>query len=305
MAFDTRQLRAFLAIVRCGSLGLAAESLHITQPALSRIVRRLEDQLGVQLFERRTTGMELTTFGQALLPHATVLSEEAAVALEQINSLRGLGHGTLRVGAVGSVAVNVLPRVLERMLSQWPKLHVQITEAVEDALEAALTHNSIDVAISGAIAESEVIMQVAEAKFTDTYSVISAATHPFQKRRGLTVRDVLNIPWVMPPADAEPRRQFNALMASLGHVPPRVVVETRSTSVIKAMIAQTDYLGWLPQPLFATEQQAGLIRPLPLREMASQRRFFVYRRRRSVMPPPLSKFLELLLQQPAKARPAS
>jgi DNA-binding transcriptional LysR family regulator len=145
-------------------------------------------------------------------------------------------------------------------------------------------------------------MQVAEAKFTDTYSVISAANHPLQKRRGLTVRDVLKVPWVMPAAEAEPRRQFNALMASLGVVPPRVVVETRSTSVIKAMIAQTDYLGWLPQPLFATEQQAGLLRPLPLKEMASQRRFFVYRRRRSVMPPPLARFLEILLDQPVTSR---
>ena len=107
MALDPRQLRAFLTIVRSGSLGLAAETLHVTQPALSRIIRRLETQLGVQLFERRSTGMELTSFGQALLPHATVLSEEAALAIEQINSLRGLGHGTLRIGAIGSVAIMV------------------------------------------------------------------------------------------------------------------------------------------------------------------------------------------------------
>src|ERR1041384_6452990 len=171
MALDPRQLRAFLAIVRCGSLGLAAESLHITQPALSRIVKRLEDQVGVQLFARRTTGMELTAYGQALLPHATVLSEEAAVAIEQINSLRGLGHGTLRIGAVGSVAITVLPAVLERMLTQWPKLHIQITEAVEDVLEAALTHNTIDVAISGVIPESPEVVQVTEARFTDRHTV--------------------------------------------------------------------------------------------------------------------------------------
>ena len=86
MALDPRQLRAFLAIVEAGSLGMAAESLHVTQPALSRMVKRLEDQLGVPLFERRTTGMELTTFGEALLPHATVLSAEGARALEQIRS---------------------------------------------------------------------------------------------------------------------------------------------------------------------------------------------------------------------------
>ncbi len=295
MALDPRQLRAFLTIVRCGSLGLAAEALHVTQPALSRTVRRLEDQLGVILFERRATGMELTPFGQALLPHATVLSEEAAVAIEQINSLRGLGHGTLRIGAVGSVAVMVLPAVLESMLTQWPKLHVQITEAVEDVLEVALAHNTIDVAISGAIPESAEIMQVAQAQFGDRYAVISAANHPLQKRKTLTIRDVIDVPWVMPSVDAEPRRQFNALVGSLGVAPPRVVLETRSPSVIKAMVAQTNYLGWLPEPLFSTEQKAGLIRPLPVKEMASQRRFFVYRRRRSVMPPPLQKFLEVLL----------
>jgi DNA-binding transcriptional LysR family regulator len=109
----------------------------------------------------------------------------------------------------------------------------------------------------------------------------------------------------MPSADAEPRRQFNALMGSLGVSAPRVVVETRSPSVIKAMVAQTGFLGWLPEPLFATEQQAGLIRPLPVKELAPQRRFFVYRRRRSVRPPPLLKFLEGTAGQLRSAQPAA
>ena len=174
MALDPRQLKAFLTIVRLGSLGLAAEALHITQPALSRIVRRLESQLGVQLFERRTTGMELTSFGHALLPHATFLSEEAALAIEQINSLRGLGQGTIRIGAVASAATMLLPAVLERVLARWPNLHVQITEAVEDVLKVALASNAIDVVVSGLIEESEDVVQVAEHQFTDRYSVISA-----------------------------------------------------------------------------------------------------------------------------------
>jgi DNA-binding transcriptional LysR family regulator len=296
MALDPRQLRAFLTIVRSGSLGLAAETLHVTQPALSRIIRRLESQLGVQLFERRSTGMELTSFGQALLPHAMVLSEEASVAIEQINSLRGLGHGTLRIGAIGSVAITVLPTVLERMLAQWPKLHVQITEAVEDVLETALTSNTIDVAIGGTIPESDDIVQVGEQKFTDRYSVISSATHPLQERASVTLAELLEIPWVMPALDAEPRRQFNALVARLGLRPPRVAVETRSPSVIKAMVARTNYLGWLPEPLFASEQAAGLIKRLHVAEMETRRRFFVYRRRRTFMPPTVQKFLETLAE---------
>jgi DNA-binding transcriptional LysR family regulator len=296
MALDPRQLRAFLTIVRSGSLGLAAETLHVTQPALSRIIRRLESQLGVQLFERRSTGMELTSFGQALLPHAMVLSEEASVAIEQINSLRGLGHGTLRIGAIGSVAITVLPAVLERMLAQWPKLHVQITEAVEDVLEAALTSNTIDVAIGGTIPESDDIVQVGEQKFTDRYSVISAAMHPVQERATVTLAELLEIPWIMPSLEAEPRRQFNALVSRLGLRAPRIAVETRSPSVIKAMVARTNYLGWLPEPLFASEQAAGLIKRLHVAEMETRRRFFVYRRRRTFMPPTVQKFLETLAE---------
>ena len=294
MALDPRQLKVFLAVAKSGSLGLAAETLHVTQPALSRILRRLETQLGVQLFERRTTGMELTSFGHALLPHANCLNAEAALAIEQINALRGLGQGTLRIGAVGSVAISVLPRVLDRILTQWPQLHIQITDAVEDVLEVALTNNAIDVVISGPIPESEDITRVAEHHFTDRCSVISCTKHPLQGREDVTFGDTESYSWVMPGGDAEPRRHFNLLASQSGFAPPRVAMETRSPSVIKAIVAQTHFLGWLPEPLMAAEQAAGLIKTLPIKELTVQRRFFVYRRRRNFSPPPVAKFLEAL-----------
>jgi DNA-binding transcriptional LysR family regulator len=294
MALDPRQLKVFLAIAKSGSLGLAAEALHVTQPALSRILKRLETQLGVQLFERRTTGMELTTYGQALLPHANSLNAEAALAIEHIHSLRGLSQGTLRIGAVGSVAVMLLPAVLDKILTQWPQLHVQITEAVEDVLEVALTHNTLDVAICGAIPESDDIVQVAEHRFTDRHAVISSASHPLQQQTRIKIQDAMKYQWIMPSADAEPRRQFNALIGKLGLEAPRIAMETRSPSVIKAIVAQTQFLGWLPEPLFHAERAAGLIKTLPIQEMATQRRFFVYRRRRNFVPPAMQKFLEAL-----------
>ncbi|MBP0644539.1 LysR family transcriptional regulator, partial [Mycobacterium tuberculosis] len=86
MTFDLRQLRAFTTIVSAGSLGRAAEVLHVTQPALSRIVKRLEDEVGAPLFERHSKGMQLTAIGQALLPHASLLQHEADYAREEINA---------------------------------------------------------------------------------------------------------------------------------------------------------------------------------------------------------------------------
>ena len=230
MALEPRQLKAFLAIVHTGSLGRAAQTLHLTQPALSRVVKQMENQLRVQLFERRTTGMELTTFGKALLPYATHLTEEADLAIEEINVRLGLGRGTLRIGTVGSAAMVVLPSLVDRFQKQWPNLQLQITEAVEDKLAAALVNNDVDVVLSGPIAETEEIMQVCEHRFSDRSVVIASASHPLHERRKVALADLLELPWAMPSSDAEPRRLFDALIHQLGAKPPRIAVETRSPS---------------------------------------------------------------------------
>lgn len=294
MALEPRQLRAFLAIVQTGSLGRAAQELHLTQPALSRVVKQMESQLRVQLFERRTTGMELTTFGKALLPYANHLTEEADLAIEEINVRLGLGRGTLRIGTVASAATVVLPSLLDRFQKQWPNLQLQITEAVEDKLAAALVANDVDVVLSGPIPETEEIMQVCAHRFSDRSVVIASAFHPLHERRKVALAELLELPWVMPSSDAEPRKRFDSLIQRLGAKPPRVAVETRSPSTIKAVVAQTRFLGWLPEPLFAAEQGAGLIRTIRCDELVLPRRFFIYRRRRNFMAPPLQQFLQAL-----------
>jgi DNA-binding transcriptional LysR family regulator len=294
MSLDPRQLRAFLAVVETGSLGRAAEALHFSEPAVSRIIKRLEAQLHVQLFERRTTGMELTSFGHALLPYANRLSTEATHAIDEIDALRGLDRGTLRIGAVASAAVIILPAVLDRILARSPGLQIQITEAVEDKLAQALANNAIDIVLSGAIPGNPDIIQVGDPRFSDNYRVIASATHPLLDRKDLTIRDLHDMEWVMPPEDAEPRRLFNSLLEQLNIAPPRVRVETRSPAAIKAMVARTQFLGWLPEPLFAAERAAGLISLLPVKELNVHRRFYVYRRRQNFMSPPVLKFLEAL-----------
>src|SRR5262245_14303872 len=88
-----------------------------------------------------------------------VVSAMARWAPGQTTPLRGRGQGTVRIVAVASVAIMVLPAVLARVLTRWPNLHVQILEAVEHVLTVALTTTAIDVVISGVIPESDEIVQ--------------------------------------------------------------------------------------------------------------------------------------------------
>jgi DNA-binding transcriptional LysR family regulator len=139
-------------------------------------------------------------------------------------------------------------------------------------------------------------MRVAEHKFADRSMVIASVGHPLQQRDSLCVQDLAAESWIMPSTDAEPRKRFDELMSGAGASPARVVVETRSPATIKAVVAQTRLLGWLPEPLFAAELAAGLIRPLCCADLICERHFFVHRRRRNFMSPPLVQFLQALQQ---------
>jgi DNA-binding transcriptional LysR family regulator len=195
---------------------------------------------------------------------------------------------------VASAAVMVLPGVLQQMLQRWPQLQIHVTEAVQDRLAEDLVSGEIDVVLAGQLAEDEEIMQVADHRYTDSTRVFAAAAHPLCRRERLTLDEVLAQPWVMPPTDAEPRQKFEALIAQLGAPRAKVQIETRSPMVIKAVVAQSRTLGWLPEPLYAAERAANLLATLPVPELDQSRHFHVYRRRRQFVAPPVAAFLEAL-----------
>ena len=97
---------------------------------MSRSLKRLEEQVGAPLFERHTKGMELTAIGHALVPHAMLLQHAAEQAREEIDAMRGLTKGTIKVGAVGSIASLILPLAVSQVLDKWPNLRVEIMEGV-------------------------------------------------------------------------------------------------------------------------------------------------------------------------------
>jgi DNA-binding transcriptional LysR family regulator len=191
MTLDLRQLNAFLTIVSAGSLGRAADMLHITQPALSRTVRRLEQQVGAPLFERHSKGMQLTAVGSALLPHATLLLREAEHATEEINAMRGLAKGTIRVGAVGNIASLILPLAISAVLKKWPNLTVFVIEGVWDRLAEALIKHEIDLALGATTETPDEIEAIADCRWQDQSHVVAATRHPLRRKLKLTLEDTL------------------------------------------------------------------------------------------------------------------
>ncbi|VVD91904.1 HTH-type transcriptional regulator TsaR [Pandoraea capi] len=296
MSLNLQQLRAFTTIVATGSLGRAATELHLTQPALSRTIKRLETELGAPLFERHSKGMELTAFGHALLPHAMLLAREAEHAREEIDAMRGLAKGTIKVGAVGAIASHVLPLAVDRVLNRWPNLRVEIIEGVWDRLAQGLMRHEIDLALSTVAPDTDDIVAITDCHWEDDSYVVAGCDHPLRQRETITLADTLNERWAIPPRGTAPYAHMQGVFAAHGLGLPNIVVETRSVPVLKSMVARCGFLTWMPEPMYDVEASARVMDTLPIASVRATRTLTAFRRRQGILPSPAAKLLDELRQ---------
>lgn len=141
------RLRAFLQIVDSGSMSAAARAVHLTQPALSRTLRLLEEEVGVRLFERRGRSLVLTAGGRALVPRGrALLAESERLTLETRRSAER-SYFDLRLGTVDSVATYLFPRTLPTLRRTFPELAVKLSTARTSVLLGRIRDGAIDLAI--------------------------------------------------------------------------------------------------------------------------------------------------------------
>ena len=145
---DLRQLQYFLATVENRSFGRAAEQLHVTQPALSKAVRRLESSLGVKLLERLPRGVSPTIFGEALAAHASLIKGELGRAEEAIVALKEGNTGRVVVGAGSSMRLELVPEACVRLQNRHPDVEIKLIGELYDDLIPDLKRGELDLAIS-------------------------------------------------------------------------------------------------------------------------------------------------------------
>ncbi len=292
MRFDHRQLRAFIQVAELGSVGRAAKEIHLTQPALSRLIREFERSCGATLFERHPLGMRLTDAGQALIPFARSILHDIARAEETLGVLSGGGKGVVRVGAIAGVARQILPNAVKSLLDRNLGVQVYLLEGSGGELAAALADGSIDIAIAHDNLPEEEIAKVRGTRYSDCCSVVCSTSHPFAQQAQCSLDEILAAQWVLPRPDATPRQLLQNMVRKAGRTMPPATVETASPSAVAAFVRRTSLLGWLPRSLYADEEEAGQICALDVPQLALHRRYFIYRRRRGLLSPAAVAFLD-------------
>ncbi len=294
MPFSLLDIDYFLAVVRHGHLGRAAQECGVTQPAITKALRRLEDMVGVMLFERGAHGARLTGEGRLFHEHARRLGMQHDELTKVAGDLRAHHSGLLRLGVTNPTGDSDTVRVLADMLRRRPGVRVRLAIGKSDALNNAVLAGDLDLAVvpcPPGISYSCDSLDISR----DTMQVVARAAHPVLQIPHPSLQALDEYAWLMPSRDSGARRAVCARYEEAGLPEPRVMVEAEYMSeAALGLIASTDLLALCPS--ISLRGWAGRIESVPIPELSLTRRLLLLSRPGSHWSALMETFRDLLLQ---------
>jgi LysR family transcriptional regulator, regulator for genes of the gallate degradation pathway len=258
------QLKAFLALADAGSFVAAAVSTGLSQPAIHRSTRDLEQAMGIALVERRGRGIALTVSGRRLARGIRLFVAELAAGLAEIN-VGDAGAATIAIGAMPLSRALILPNALSRFLAETRAASIRIVEGSWRELVEPLRDGVIDMMI-GAVRPFD-LPDLEQVPLHETrLSIIAGAHHPLAGPKPVPLEELAAFPWIVGPSGAPLRSRWEELFAGAGP-PPLNPIECGSVMTIRGLLAKTDHLTLLSHEQVAVEVAIGLLAhvgpPLP------------------------------------------
>jgi len=229
---ELRQLRTVLAIAETGSLTKAAELLHVVQPALSRQLKQLEDELGTPLFERNRLGMVLTVPGRRFVDQVRLSLKGLNEARADIGAAKSDLLGTVSIGMLPSLAAALAGPLVIALQQQYPNLRVRIATGFSDFLQEGLEGGKLDICLMGDYLQSELLQT--SPVYSEPIYVFGMPGSGLSQDTPMTLEAVSRMPMVVPEARSL-RNVIDRACTILG-VNLNLVAESDSTAVILDLV---------------------------------------------------------------------
>jgi DNA-binding transcriptional LysR family regulator len=227
---NLNHLRVFASVAEHGSLTRAARELSVSQPAISKQLSDLEEDLGTQLMDRLPRGVRLTEAGEVLLTHAQRILQAERAAQQDLRDLRGLGRGKLSVGASTTVGSYLVPSLMGELHRQHPGVQLDLTIANTAAVQSTVLENSCDVGLIEGFVSSDLL--AVETLIADDMVGIAAPSHPALRHAPLRAAALRELPMLMREQGSGSREVVEAALRKRGlAVAP--VMSLGSTEAIK------------------------------------------------------------------------
>ena len=234
---NLRQLSQFVTLAETGNFHRAAEMLHMAQPPLSVSIRKLEEEMGEALFERRSTGVFLTTVGEAMLADARLTLFHAEQCRQAVMDARQGQGGLLRMGIIGSATYALLPELIPSLRERFPKIELELTEATSSEILDGLVSRRFDVGFVRYPVLHPAPFELLPMDRDDFVLAVSEHS-PLAAHDAIALSDAARQPFIMYPQDKVPGLSTLALMrCQLSGFTPRVAQEAMQVQTIMSLVA--------------------------------------------------------------------
>ena len=242
-AMELRHLRYFVAVAEMENVSRAAmQRLHVSQPSLSRQIRDLEDEIGVQLLERTAKSVKLTEAGRAFLDDARAILKKADDAVGNVRSIAGKRESELHIGDWPLATGRTMPALLRAYQKAMPKVKVKVHDWPVEKNIAGVREGRLQLAIILPPLKSNALDELRfEPLFTGRVCLAVSSDHPFAARRSVSLADAAREPFIGLTAEEYPRYQeyMSAIFARVNDKPRLVEEQDGWSGVFSAVSAGT------------------------------------------------------------------
>jgi DNA-binding transcriptional LysR family regulator len=295
---DMDQISAFVAISRLKSFSRAADALHRSQPAISRRIDLLNQELGAPLFERVKGAIALSDAGTALLPYAEAALAAARDGVEAVRALRKGDSGRLSIAIVGTLANDRFAAMLRRFRKRHPRVDIDLQTATSGEVGDLVRRGDATLGLRYLVGSSSGL--VSQTMMREKLVVVASAAHPLANRRALHADELDGQKWVAF-RTGTPRESFvqflSRTLAAAGLDEPEIIA-IDSLTAQKRLVEANFGIALLAESGVADELKRGSLRKLPVPALRTSIPVAVVHRQGGYLSPAARTFLSLLSQRP-------
>jgi len=237
-----QDLHVLVTVMQAGSMGKAAQSLNISQPAVSRSIAELEHALGVRLLDRHRKGIEATEYGRALLDCGVAVFDDLRQGVKNIEFLADPTMGQVRIGNTLTSANSFITAVIDRLSRRYPGIVFHVVPAGADILNRELNARSLDLVVTrsgGPFTEEQFGF---ETLYDDALVVLAGMKNPWARRRRIELAELVNEPWALPTLESAVTQAAIKAFRASGLDCPRATLVTSSPEMRIDLVATGRFL---------------------------------------------------------------
>lgn len=275
-------LAAFLAVVETGSVTAASEKLHVSQPALTREIRELEERFGVPLFDRLPRGMQPTEAGRLLSQYATQIFALAEAAENAIGEFAGLVRGCLKLAASRTIGDYLLPKVLDEFRRLYPGITVDLTVSNTEDVEGTLLAQNCQIGLVEGPYDASLFDATEIGR--DQLVAVAGVTHPLAGKRRVSAATICNGELVVREPGSGTRTVIEQAYREKGlELLPKLSMG--SPEGIKQLLRLGHGVAWVSRHSVADDLAARVLVELPVHDLKIERLLnMIWRKERTLSP---------------------